>query len=60
MSQTNPTNNTPQYYIVQKGDTLRDICLKKYGNIEKVKEICEINDIDDANTILYGQKLLLP
>lgn len=60
VSQTNPTNNTPQYYIVQKGDTLRDICLKKYGNIEKVKEICEINDIDDANTILYGQKLLLP
>jgi hypothetical protein len=53
-------SNIPQYYIVQKGDTLRTICFKIYGSYENMEKICSLNDIDNPDNILYGQKLLLP
>jgi hypothetical protein len=52
-------NDVPQYYIVQKGDTLRTICYEMYGDYEYVEKVCKWNDIEDPNTILCGQKLLL-
>ena len=47
-------------YMVKVGDTLADICEMYYGSLEKVSEICELNGITDENTILPGQKILLP
>lgn len=47
-------------YIVKKGDTLDKICLAFYGTLSKRNEICELNSIADCDTILYGQKLILP
>ena len=47
-------------YTVKVGDTLADISQMYYGNLEKVVEICTLNGIDDENTILPGQKILLP
>ena len=47
-------------YIVQKGDTLVSISVKKYGNAMRVKDICELNGLGDGNLIFIGQKLLLP
>lgn len=47
-------------YTVKVGDTLADISQMYYGNLEKVAEICSLNGIDDENTILPGQKILLP
>jgi hypothetical protein len=52
-------NDIPQYYIVQKGDTLRTICYEIYGDYEYVEKVCAWNNIEDANNILCGQKLLL-
>lgn len=49
-----------EFYRIEKGDTLNKISLKIYGDISKVKEICELNNIDDPNNIKYGQKILLP
>lgn len=51
---------TPQYYVVRRGDTLRTICYEIYGDYSRVDEICKWNNIDDPDNILYGQKLLLP
>ena len=34
-------------YIVKDGDTLVGICKIRYGTTSKMKEICEINKIDD-------------
>lgn len=51
---------TPQYYVVRRGDTLRTISYDIYGDYSRVDEICRWNNIDDPNNILYGQKLLLP
>ncbi|MGI6017840.1 MAG: LysM peptidoglycan-binding domain-containing protein [Marvinbryantia sp.] len=47
-------------YTVKVGDTLADISQMYYGNLDKVVEICALNGIDDENTILPGQKILLP
>ena len=50
----------PQYYVVQRGDTLRSICLNTYGDYSRMQEICELNGLDNPDSILSGQKLLLP
>lgn len=47
-------------YTVKAGDTLAGISEMYYGSLEKVEEICTLNGIDDENTILPGQKILLP
>lgn len=52
--------SVPQYYVVRRGDTLRSICINVYGDYSRVDEICELNGLDNPDSILYGQKLLLP
>ncbi len=52
--------NYTEYYEIEKGDTLCNICIKLYGDASKVKEICEINKIEDPDNIKYGQKIILP
>lgn len=52
--------SVPQYYVVQRGDTLRSICLNAYGDYSRIEEICELNGLDNPDSILSGQKLLLP
>lgn len=47
-------------YVIQKGDTLLNICRKKYGTESKLREICELNGITNADDIKIGQIILLP
>ena len=47
-------------YVVKNGDTLAGICNEKYGSLIKMKEICNINNINNADYIAPGQKLYLP
>lgn len=47
-------------YVIQKGDTLAKICMKYYGSLSRMDEICEMNQIADKDNILYGQKIILP
>lgn len=49
-----------EYYQIEKGDTLYKISQKLYGDISKVEDICELNQISDPDNIKYGQKILLP
>lgn len=60
--ETEQTSSEPSYtiYEVQRGDTLAKICIRFYGNEDRVQEICDLNEIKDKDTILYGQKILLP
>ena len=51
---------TGEVYIVQKGDTLETISRQVYGDIAHIRQICEINGLEDGNLIFIGQKLLLP
>lgn len=47
-------------YIVQPGETLYDICLKEYGNVNQLEKICSLNGLENQDRIMAGQKLLLP
>ena len=47
-------------YVVKNGDTLVAICKTKYGTLIKMEEICNINNIKNADYIAPGQKLYLP
>ncbi len=47
-------------YVIEKGDTLTDICVRNYGSDARVQEICVINSIADPDDIKVGQKILLP
>lgn len=49
-----------QVYIVRDGDTLRSIAFAHYGSYDMVDAICIENGITDSDSILSGQKLLLP
>ncbi|MBD5461099.1 MAG: LysM peptidoglycan-binding domain-containing protein [Lachnospiraceae bacterium] len=47
-------------YVIQKGDTLLNICRKRYGTESRLHEICELNGITNADDIKIGQVILLP
>lgn len=47
-------------YVIERGDTLTNICMRNYGSDARVQEICQINSIADPDDIKVGQKILLP
>lgn len=48
------------YYIVQPGDSLRQICYNIYQTHAMLDALCEANNIEDQDTIYIGQKIILP
>lgn len=60
--ETEPEQEETKYkeYIIKKGDSLAKICRNLYGNEEKLKEVCVINDIENPDEIIQGQKIFLP
>lgn len=47
-------------YEVQDGDTLYDICIRRYQSLRYLEDICLWNQLGDQNHISAGQELLLP
>lgn len=47
-------------YVIREGDTLAEICSQYYGSLDRLAELCELNEITDANKIMPGQKIVLP
>ena len=47
-------------YIVRKGDTMTDICIRQYGSDARVAEVCALNNINDPDDIKEGEKIFLP
>ena len=52
--------SAPVAYIIKKGDTLTSISVNAYGTDSRVKDICDLNGIEDPDDIRFGQKILLP
>lgn len=48
------------YYTVKAGDTLGSIAVKLGKPYSYLNEIMEANDMEDPDTIIEGQKLILP
>lgn len=57
-SQTNASQET--VYMIKQGDTLAKICMQYYGSLSKIGEVCERNQIENKDSIYYGQKIVLP
>lgn len=47
-------------YTIRKGDTLTSISMLFYQNRGMIRQICELNGIENADNIVAGQKILLP
>lgn len=58
--ETAAASSSPRIHVVQDGETLYGICIAEYHTTSKLKEICELNGLEDENKIVSGQKLLLP
>ncbi len=47
-------------YLVKTGETLYGICLDRYHSINRIEEICRLNQMEDPDHIMAGQEILLP
>lgn len=47
-------------YIVRRGDTMTDICIRQYGSDARVAEVCALNNIGNPDDIKEGEKIFLP
>ncbi len=52
--------NGYRIYIVEEGETLYGICWKHYDSLAHLTEICQLNQLQNVDRILAGQKLILP
>ena len=52
--------NGYRIYEIGEGETLYGICLDVYGNLRRLEEVSRLNDLDNVDKILAGQKLILP
>ena len=61
-AQTEPaaSASAPTTYRVQDGETLYSICLKFYHNLNRIDEICQLNNLESQDKIISGQNLILP
>lgn len=62
-SNSNADSNSPapqNVYMVSSGDTLWAIAQKYYGDGSQYRKIADANQINDPNSILAGQKLVIP
>lgn len=47
-------------YTVKEGDTLAEICQLFYGDMSRLEEIAELNNIENPDVIYYGAQIILP
>lgn len=59
-AETSGNATATKEYIVKKGDTLSKICMARYGNMSMIQQICDLNQLENAELIFEGQKLILP
>lgn len=47
-------------YMIKPGDTLYEISLSHYGNMDAIAEICSLNNLTENQVIYPGQVIVLP
>ena len=53
-------NKTYETHVVQKGETLYSIAMSRYGNVNVIDEIKRLNNMENADYVMAGQKIVLP
>lgn len=59
-AETAAAAGTPQTYVIRPGDTLYQISLSRYGTVDAMEKICELNGISASEIIYPGQVIVLP
>lgn len=54
------SGNAHDTYVIRPGDTLYQISIEKYGSMDVIREICELNGITENQIIYPGQVIVLP
>ena len=52
--------SAPVLYLPSPGETLRGVCLRIYGNLDRLDELKTLNEIEDEDAVLSEQGLKLP
>lgn len=52
--------SAPVLYLPSPGETLRGVCLRIYGNLDRLDELKTLNEIEDEDAVLSEQWLKLP
>ena len=47
-------------YVIKPGDTLYQISISHYGNMDAIPEICRLNNLEENQVIYPGQMIVLP
>jgi nucleoid-associated protein YgaU len=56
----NAEEQQPRTYVVKPGDTLRDLAVRFYGDVDLARLIVRANDISDTDQLRAGQTLRIP
>ena len=54
------SGNAHDTNVIRPGDTLYQISIEKYGSMDVIREICELNGIAENQIIYPGQVIVLP
>ena len=54
------SDSTYETYIIKPGDTLYQISISHYGNMDALSEICRLNNLKENQVIYPGQMIVLP
>lgn len=54
------TSATRTTYVIRPGDSLYQISMEKYGNVDHIEEICKRNGLEADEIIYPGQIIVLP
>ena len=52
--------NAHPTYVIRPGDTLYQISIPHYGNMDAIPEICRLNNLEENQVIYPGQIIVLP
>jgi nucleoid-associated protein YgaU len=50
----------PRMHVVREGETLTSICRDELGDADRVFEVAGLNDLENPDAVIVGQRLVLP
>jgi LysM repeat protein len=59
-TQTDEVVSIQESYVIRPGDTLYQISLDRYGSMDAIQSICELNGLSPEEIIYPGQIIVLP
>lgn len=59
-TQTTAGNEIHETYVIRPGDTLYQISIARYGNMDAISDICRLNGLKENEIIYPGQVIVLP